>query len=302
MKVAITGSTGLIGSALVEALGGAGHTITRVARRRGVAGEGGVVTWQPGRREIDAAGLEGHDAVIHLAGEPVVGWWTARKKARIRESRVRGTRLLSETLARLTRPPRVLVSASATGFYGNRSPEEPLDESSAPGAGFLAGVALEWERATAAAEAAGIRVVHARFGLVLSPKGGALAAMLPVFRLGLGGRLGSGRQVWSWITLEDVVAAVAHVLAAEQVAGPVNFVSPNPVTNAEFTRVLGRVLGRPAFFAVPAPAARLLLGEMADEMLLAGARVVPRKLLDSGYRFLHPELEAALRSILRRGA
>lgn len=302
MKIAITGSTGLIGSALVEALAGAGHAITRVTRRRGAAGEGAAVVWQPERGEIDAAGLEGHDAVIHLAGEPVVGWWTARKKARIRASRVRGTRLLSETLARLTRPPRVLVSASATGFYGNRPPEEPLDESSAPGIGFLAGVALEWERATAEAEAAGIRVVHARFGLVLSPKGGALAAMLPVFRLGLGGRLGSGRQVWSWITLDDVVAAVAHVLAAERVAGPVNFVSPNPVTNAEFTRVLARVLGRPAIFAVPAPAARLLLGEMADEMLLAGARVVPRKLLDSGYRFLHPELEAALRSILRRGA
>jgi len=298
MRVAITGSSGLIGSALVERLRADGHQVTRLVRGRERAVGAGAVHWDPARGEVDAAGLEGHDVVIHLAGESIVGLWTARKKARIRDSRVEGTRLIAGALAGLARPPAVLLSASATGFYGARPPDEVLDEEASPGTGFLAETAQAWEAAADPARAAGIRVVHARFGLVLSPRGGALAAMLPVFRLGLGGRLGSGAQVWSWIALDDVVEAALHVVRTDPLAGPVNFVAPEPVSNAEFTRVLGRVLRRPTLFAVPAFAARLVAGEMAEEMLLTGARVEPRRLLESGYRFRFPSLEPALRHLL----
>jgi uncharacterized protein (TIGR01777 family) len=298
MRVAVTGSTGLIGTALVARLREAGHEVTRLVRDRSRARAPGSVFWDPLRGEIDAPGLEGHDVVVHLAGESLVGIWTRAKKRRIRDSRVRGTRVLAEALAGLARPPRVLLAASAIGFYGPREPDEVVDESTPAGRGFLAEVAVEWEAAAAPARAAGIRVVHARFGLVLSPRGGALARMLPLFRLGLGGTLGSGEQVWSWIALDDVVEAALHVLGTEALAGAVNFTAPEPVSNAEFTRVLGRVVRRPAPFAVPAFAARLVAGEMAEEMLLVGARVVPRRLLDSGYRFRLPALEPALRQLL----
>lgn len=298
MRVAITGSSGLIGSAMVARLRADGHEVTRLVRGRGHAGGPGAVHWDPARGEVDAAGIEGHDVVIHLAGESLVGLWTKRKKARIRDSRVQGTRLIAEALAGLARPPGVLLSASAIGYYGARPPDEVVDEGTPAGSGFLAETAQAWEAAAEPARAAGIRVVHPRFGLVLSPRGGALAAMLPVFRFGLGGRLGSGAQVWSWIALDDVVEAALHALRTDSLDGPVNFVAPEPVSNAEFTRVLGRVLRRPAPFAVPASAARLAAGEMAEEMLLTGARVSPRRLLETGYRFRFPTLEPALRHLL----
>lgn len=298
MRVAITGSGGLIGSALAARLRADGHDVTRLVRDRRQAGAPGSVYWDPARGRIDAAGLEGHDVVIHLAGESLVGLWTERKKARIRDSRVRGTALVAEALAGLARPPGVLLSASAIGYYGARPPEEAVDEATPPGSGFLAETARAWEAAAEPARAAGIRVVHPRFGLVLSPRGGALAAMLPVFRLGLGGSLGGGTQVWSWIALDDVVEAALHVLRTDALAGPVNFTAPEPVSNAEFTRVLGLVLRRPAPFSVPTFAARLAAGEMAQEMLLTGARVLPRRLLESGYRFRFPTLEPALRHLL----
>ncbi|MBI4544692.1 MAG: TIGR01777 family protein [Gemmatimonadetes bacterium] len=299
MRIAITGSTGFIGSALVRELGGAGHSVTPVVRRRPPGARDSLVLWDPVGGRIDAARLEEHDAVIHLAGERIAGVWTALKKRRIRESRVLGTRLLCEALAGLSRRPGVLLSASAVGYYGSRDPAEVLDEGSAPGAGFLAAVAQEWEAATRPAETAGIRVARMRFAPVLGREGGVLAAMLPVFRLGLGGRLGDGRQVWSWIALDDVVGAALHVLSRDTLFGPINFAAPQPVTNAEFTRTLGRVLGLPTICGVPAVVLRLLLGEMAEEMLLAGARVAPEKLLESGYVFAYPELEPALRHMLR---
>jgi len=296
LRIAITGSSGLIGSALIESFARDGHAITRVVRRRG--GEGapaGAVAWDPEAGRIDAAGLEDHDVVVHLAGETIAGVWTAAKRRRIRESRVRGTTVLCEALARLERPPRVLVAASAVGYYGDRAPAEAVDEESPPGTGFLAETVVAWEAASRPAEAAGIRVAHLRFGMVLSGRGGALAAMLPVFRAGLGGRLGGGRQIMSWIALSEVPRVVRHVVETESLAGPINVASPEPVTNAEFTTVLGRVLGRPTVLRVPAFAIRLALGQMGDELLLAGVRAVPRRLRESGYAFAHPDLEGALR-------
>lgn len=250
---------------------------------------------------MDTSALEDHDAVIHLAGENIAGGrWTDKRKALIRESRIRSTSLLCKTLAGLNRPPRTLLSASAVGYYGNRDPDETLDESSMSGSGFLAEVCREWECATAPAQVAGIRVVHMRFGTVLSPPGGALAKMLPIFKLGLGGKVGSGKQIMSWIALDEIPAAVFHALSSEIPSGPVNFVSPNPVSNAEFTRILGQVLARPTIFPLPAFAARLMFGEMADELLLGGARVVPRRLKESGYPFIHSDLEQALKQMLGR--
>lgn len=298
MRVAITGASGLIGRALAAALRRDGHEVTRLVRSRAAAREPDAVYWSVAERRVDAAGLEGHDAVVHLAGESLIGLWTRSKRRRIRESRVFGTELLARTLAALERPPGALLSGSAIGYYGDRPPDEPLDESAGPGAGFLAELALEWEAAAGAAAAAGVRVALLRTGLVLSREGGALGPMLPLFKLGLGGRLGSGRQVWSWIALEDEVDAIRHILDHDTLAGPVNLVAPSPVSNAEFTRTLGRVLDRPTIFAAPELAIRAVAGEMAEEMLLAGQRVVPRKLLESGYRFRHPELEGALRGIL----
>ena len=298
MDVLVSGSSGLIGSALVSALGHEGHQVRRLIRSSGSSSEG-AVRWDPSSGMIDTAGLEGVDAVVHLAGENIVGRWTAAKKARIRDSRVEGTRLLSGALANLSTPPKVMVCASATGYYGDRG-NELLTEESAPGNNFLAGVCQEWEAAADSAREAGVRVVHPRFGIVLSTEGGALATTLPIFKLGGGGRIGSGRQYWSWIALDDVVGAVLHALTTDSLSGPVNVTVPDPPTNIEYTKTLGRVLGRPTVFPLPAPAARLALGEVADELLLASQRIEPAKLKETGYDFRYPELEGAFRHLLGR--
>lgn len=295
MKIAITGSTGLVGLALVPFLTTGGHHVTRIVRTSTTEGD---AVWNPGTGQIDAARLEGLDAVVHLAGENIAARrWNAEQKARIRDSRVQGTRLLCETLAKLRRPPRVLVSASAIGFYGNRG-DEVLTERSTTGEGFLPEVCREWEAATKATEETGVRVVHLRFGIILSPKGGALAKMLTPFRLGLGGRIGNGRQWMSWISLDDVVGSIYHALATETLSGPVNAVAPNPVTNRDFTKTLGRILWRPTIFPMPTFMARLAFGEMANDLLLGSTRVQPVELLQSGYRFLHADLERSLRHLL----
>ncbi|MDR6226148.1 TIGR01777 family oxidoreductase [Desmospora profundinema] len=299
MRIAITGSSGLIGTALMRHLEARGDDVTRVIRRSTDQVEAKGVRWDPERGEVEAAGLEGQDALIHLAGENIsAGRWTPRQKERILQSRTRGTALLADTLAALEQPPKVWLSASAIGYYGYRDPMEKVDESTSKGSGFLADVAKEWEHSTQAAQRAGIRVVHLRFGVVLSPQGGALAAMLPLFKGGLGGRIGTGKQMMSWVSLADVPPILMHVLEQEHLSGPVNVVSPHPVSNGEFTRVLGRVVKRPTMIPLPGFAARLILGEMADELLLQGCRVLPGKLEETGYRFRHPELEPALRSLL----
>jgi uncharacterized protein (TIGR01777 family) len=297
MHIAITGSHGLVGSELIPFLTTGGHQVTGVVR--GTAGEG-EIAWNPAGRQFESAGLDGIDAVVHLAGENIASrrWGTAQKK-RIRDSRVHGTRLLCEGLARMQAPPKVLISASAIGYYGDR-PDECLDESSPPGRGFLAEVAKAWEAATEPAVDAGIRVVNLRFGVILSPKDGALAKMLTPFKLGGGGIVGNGRQYWSWISMDDVVQAILHVIMTDSLSGPVNAVAANAVTNREFTKTLGRVLSRPTLVPMPAAAARLALGEMANELLLASTRVEPKRLLESGYEFRHAELEPALRHLLGR--
>ncbi len=300
LTILVTGSHGLIGSSLVPLLRSRGDRVVRLVRAAPAAAD--EARWDPAAGSIDAGRLEGADAAIHLAGENLAsGRWTPERKARIRDSRVRGTRLLAETLARLARPPRVLLSASAAGYYGDRG-EEILTEESAPGTGFLADVCREWEAAADPARRAGIRVVYLRSGLVLARTGGLLAPMLPVFRLGLGGPLGAGRHYMSWIALDDWTGAALHLLADERVAGPVNMVAPQPVTNAEFTRALARALGRPALVPVPAPALRVAFGEMADGALLTSVRATPARLVGSGYVFRFPELDAALRHVLRTPA
>lgn len=300
MRIAITGSSGLIGSALMARFGPDGHAITRVVRGAGVRDpRHRTAVWDPAAGAIDRAGLEAHDAVVHLAGEAIAASrWTQARKQVIRESRIRGTRLLCETLAGLAHKPRVLITASGVGYYGTHEPDECVDETSARGAGFLSDLVRDWEQATTPAKAAGIRVVHTRFGIVLSPRGGALAKMLPVFRMGLGGKVGSGRQVMSWIALDDVPSVMLHIIEHDSLSGPVNVVSPHAVTNAEFTRILGQVLGRPAILPLPGFVARLLFGEMADALLLGGARVIPRQLEHTGYRFAYPRLEQALQHLL----
>jgi uncharacterized protein (TIGR01777 family) len=237
------------------------------------------------------------DAVVHLAGENLVGRWTAEKKARIRDSRVQGTRLLCDALAQLVNPPKVLLCAAAIGYYGDRG-ENMVREDSAPGTGFLAEVCQAWEAAAAPVVQRGVRVVHLRLGVVLNPAGGALAQMLPPFRLGMGGVVGSGKQYISWIALDDVLGVMHHALRTETLGGPVNVVAPQPVTNYDFTKMLGKVLGRPTVMPMPAFAARLAFGEMADALLLASTRVVPVRLQASGYTFQYPELEGALRHLL----
>jgi uncharacterized protein len=297
LDVLVSGSTGLIGSALVSALQEGGHRVRRLTRSGGSSED--VVRWDPSAGEIGASRIEGVGAVVHLAGENIVGRWTDAKKARIRDSRVRGTRLLAETLARLPTPPGVMVSASASGYYGDRG-NELLSEESAPGDSFLASVGQEWEAAADPAREAGVRVVHPRFGIVLSTEGGALGTTLPIFKLGVGGKIGSGRQYWSWIAIDDVVGAILHVLTEDSLEGPVNVTVPDPPTNAEYTRVLGRVLGRPTVFPLPAPVARIMLGQLADELLLASQRIEPARLKGTGYSYRYPELEGALRHLLGR--
>lgn len=297
LRIAVTGSTGLIGTALVRALRADGHRVLRLVRSRPAPGADEVY-WSPSGGEIDAAALEGTDAAVHLAGENVgQPPWTEERKRRIRDSRVQGTGLLARTLAGLAAKPRVLVSASAIGYYGDRG-DEVLDETAAPGSGFLAEVCRAWEAAADPARAAGIRVVHPRIGVVLSGEGGALEKMLTPFKLGVGGKMGSGRQWMSWVALHDVVEAIRFALRTDTLSGPANVASPNPATNAEFTEALGRVLGRPTFFAVPKFALKLALGQMADEALLASQRAVPEKLRAAGFVFEYPDLEGALRVAL----
>jgi uncharacterized protein (TIGR01777 family) len=296
--IAISGSSGLIGSALVRALGAHGQDIRPLVRR--AARSPNEISWNPEQGTIDASALATVDAVIHLAGENIAQRWTRASKQRIRDTRVRGTTLLARTLASLAASaprPRTLLSGSAIGIYGNRG-KETLDESSAPGGDFLAEVCKAWEGATAPAADAGIRVVHLRTGVVLSKSGGALTKLLPLFRIGAGGRLGDGRQWMSWIGLAEYVDAVAFLLRSETVTGPCNLVAPNPVTNEEFTRVLGRVLHRPELLNVPRFALQLAMGEMALDTVLASQRARPRVLLEAGYRFTYPTLESALRAEL----
>ncbi len=298
LKVAVTGSTGMIGSALVHFLRSGGHQVTRVSRSQKEGGD--WVHWDPAAGEIDAGGLEGMDAVVHLAGEPIAGIrWTRAKKEAILRSREDGTALLSRTLAELDRPPRTLISASGVDYYGDRG-DEPLNEGAAPGTGFLADVCRRWEKATHPARAVGIRTVHLRTGLVLSPSGGVLGTILLPFKLGLGGRLGSGRQYASWIDLDDHVGLILHLLGTPEVRGAVNSTAPNPVPNASFTDTLGRVLGRMTILPAPALAIEALLGQMGRELLLQGQRVLPEKALSSGYAFLFEDLEDSLRHQLGR--
>ena len=299
LRIAVTGATGLVGSRLVPAFRAAGHRVDRLSRRVPEAGSTDI-QWDPARGRLDPRALEGVDAVVPLAGESIAALrWTGSVKERIRRSRVDGTRLLAETLGRLTRRPQVLLSASAVGYYGDRG-EAPLTEESAPGSGFLAEVCREWEAAADPARAAGIRVVHPRLGVVLAGQGGALPRMALPFRLGVGGVIGSGRQYWSWIEIGDLVRAIELCLALDALAGPVNAVAPAPIANREFTRVLGRVLGRPTLVPLPALAVRLLLGEMGQALLLDSARVLPQRLERAGFRFRHPGLETALRAALAR--
>lgn len=300
MHVAITGATGFIGSALVPFLTGAGHEVTRLTRRRTTGP--GEVTWNPTAGELDPEHLVGVDAVVHLAGEPVAaGRWTAKRRQRIRDSRVQGTALLARTLAAMDDGPRVLVASSGIDYYGDRG-DEVLTEDSGPGAGFLAEVCVAWEAAADPARQAGVRVVHLRTGMVLSADGGALPKMLLPFRLGVGGRLGSGEQYMSWITRDDMVRLCAHALSSSTLVGPVNAVAPTPVTNAEFTRTVAAVLSRPALVPVPRFAPRLLLGELADVLLFASQRAFPERAEADGFVFAHPNLENALRHVLRRPA
>jgi hypothetical protein len=293
----MTGSTGLVGTALTAFLRSGNHEVTQLCRQP--TGESEAVVWDAATRAWPASALDGTDAVIHLAGENIAGGrWTAARKRRIRQSRVDGTRRLCESLAALPSPPATLVCASAIGFYGDR--RDTVDESSAPGEGFLPEVCQAWEAATEPVRARGVRVVHLRLGIVLTPGGGALRQMLPPFQLGVGGVLGSGRQAMSWIALDDVLGSVLHVLANDAITGPVNAVAPIPVSNRVFTNTLGRVLRRPTLLPVPGPVLRLLLGEMADALLLSGVKVEPTHLVESGYQFAYPTLEGALRHVLGR--
>jgi uncharacterized protein (TIGR01777 family) len=295
MQIAITGATGMVGQALAAALRASGHGVVPVSRRP----ISGGVRWDPARGEIDAFSLEGMDAVVHLTGENLAaGRWTAGAKRRIWESRTRSTQLLSETLAALAHPPATLLSVSAMGYYGARHGDEWLDETMPPGDDFLAKLCVAWEGAADPARAAGIRVVHPRLGMILAKDGGALAKMLPPFRLGLGGAVGSGKQWMSWIAIDDVVAGLLHAITNEAMSGPVNYVTAGPVRNVAFTRTLAKTLHRPAFLAAPAPLLRLALGEMADLTLLASLRVSPARLVESGFEFRYPELGRALEHLL----
>jgi uncharacterized protein (TIGR01777 family) len=292
MRILVSGSHGLVGKALIHSLTAGGHDIVRLVRGRPAGAA--EVEWHPNHGRLDAAALEGFDAVVHLAGESIAsGRWSDEKKRAIRDSRVKGTTLLSDALARLSRPPSVFVSASAIGYYGNRG-DELLTETSAPGRDFLSSVCVEWEQATKAAIEKGIRTVHARFGIILDKNEGALAKMLTPFRMGIGGRIGDGKQWMSWIAIEDVVEGLKFLIQDGSISGPVNFVAPNAVTNAEFTKVLGRVLSKPTLFPVPAFGVRIAFGEMADALLLSSQRVKPGVL----QHFAYPTLEAALRHIL----
>ena len=294
-KILVSGSTGLIGTALLSALRTSGYEVTCLVRG-GTSGKE-QIGWDPAR-PLAPESVSGFDAVVHLAGESIVGRWTDAKKRRIRESRVQGTRNLAAALAAAPQRPQLLISASAIGYYGDRG-EETLREDSSSGDGFLPEVCREWEEAAEPVAKAGIRSVQIRIGVVLSASGGALHAMLLPFRMGVGGKMGSGRQWMSWVNIDDLVGAVQHVIKCDMLRGPVNVVAPNPVRNAEFTKVLASVLSRPAIFPMPAFAARLVFGQMGDELLLASQRVEPAKLLTSGYFFKKSDLKTALEAILK---
>jgi len=301
LKIAVTGSTGFIGSAFTHLLTTQGHKVLPMARATSVQNPN-LVTWNTEDGILNPQSLEGVDAVVHLAGESVSeGRWSRTKKNRIRTSREKGTARLVASLLELNEPPKVLVSASAIGFYGNRQ-DEILNELSGRGSGFLAQIADEWESASQVASKAGIRVVNPRFGVVLSPTGGALAKMLPLFQIGAGGVLGSGKQWVSWISLDDAISALLQTIMSPDLRGPVNLTAPKPVDNQDLTKVLAKVVRRPAFARVPSLAARVAFGEMAEEMLLASTRVLPESLEDDGFEFRHPELETALRHVLGRTA
>ncbi len=297
MHVAITGATGLIGSPLVSALRASGHSVTRLVRSSPATGDR---LWDPAAGVLDASALDGVDAVVHLAGAGIGDRrWTAEYKSLIRSSRVASTELLARTIAGMSHGPKVLLSGSAIGIYGNRG-DETLDESSTLGTGFLAEVCKDWEAATAPAEQAGTRVVHLRTGIVLTPQGGALKKLLPLFRFGLGGRFGNGRQWQSWISIDDEIAAIIALLTAD-VQGPVNLTAPHPVTNADFSSTLARVLKRPAFLPVPSFGPGIAVGrELAENLLFHSQRVLPTTLSGTGYRFAHEHLEDALRHLLAR--
>ncbi len=296
MKVLVTGSNGLIGREVIAQLTAAGHYAIRLVRANPDRTRGDVV-WDPVSGKIERTRLNGVEAVIHLAGENILGLWTKAKKERVHRSRVAATEYLSEALAGLSPRPVKFVSASAIGYYGSRG-DERLDEQSRHGEGFLATLCKEWEDATNLARHAGIHVVNARIGLVLSPRGGVLGSMVRPFRLGLGGPIGTGRHYMSWITIDDVVAGLLHVMEKPGLSGPVNFTAPNPVTNRQFTQTLAAVLRRPAFFPVPSLLLKALPGNMANETMLASARVQPVNLQKSGYIFRHPDLESGLRALL----
>ncbi|MFH1068194.1 MAG: TIGR01777 family oxidoreductase [Candidatus Glassbacteria bacterium] len=302
MKIVVSGGSGLIGSAVCAALEARGDQIVRLVRDRNKVSAEGRRFWDPQKGIIEPEAFRGVDAVIHLAGENIAGSrWSARKKEKILTSRVRSTSLIAKTLRETADPPRTFLCASAVGFYGDRGPEV-LDETSGWGTGFLAEVCRQWEETAAQARDAAVRVVSLRFGMVLAAEGGALAAMLPVFRLGLGAKLGSGCQYQSWISLEDAVRAILFCLDQHSLSGPVNVVSPNPVTNSEFTISLAKALKRPAIFRVPAFVLKAALGQMADELLLASCRAVPGKLRENGFGFNHPTLIEALEAGRREKA
>ena len=305
MRILVSGARGLVGAALVPLLAASGHRVVRLVRTESADAQTSVqddaaIVWDPQAGDVRPDAFEGFDAMIHLAGENIAsGRWTDDLKRRIRDSRVVGTRRLCEALAQCAQPPKVFLCASAIGYYGDRG-DEMLTEQSAPGAGFLADVCCEWEAAVEPLAAAGPRIVRLRIGVVLSPDGGALKKMLLPFRLGLGGIIGDGTQYLSWIALDDVVGAIRHALETDSVSGPVNVVSPEPVTNRDYTHTLGRVLARPTVLPLPAFAARLALGEAADALLLASTRVEPARLTQTGYTFRYPTLEGALRHLLQK--
>ncbi|MER6128830.1 TIGR01777 family oxidoreductase [Streptomyces sp. NPDC001795] len=296
-RIAVAGASGLIGSALVRSLTADGHEVVRLVRR--AARSENEVCWDPEGQYVDAAGLVGCDAVVNLAGAGVGDHrWTDEYKKTLRDSRVLGTAALAEAVASLPGPPRVFVSGSAIGYYGETGDRE-VDEKSPPGDGFLPSMCVEWEEAAAAAQEAGVRTVFVRTGLVVARGGGAWGRLFPLFRAGLGGQMGDGRQYWSFVSLHDEVAAIRHLIDTEGLSGPFNVTAPQPLTNREITAAMGRVLNRPTLFSVPAPVLRLALGEMAGDVL-GSARVLPTRLLESGFSFAFPGIEEALRAALRQ--
>ena len=298
MRILISGSHGLVGTALMKSLEQDKHEVFRLVRH--YPNYLSEIEWNPERYSIALARLEGFDAVVHLAGESIAeGPWTEKKKKKIRESRVKGTKLLGDALANLSDRPKTFLCASAIGYYGNRG-DEVLTEASAPGSDFLAKVCVEWEETSSLAKEKGIRTVDCRFGIILDPNGGALKKMLPPFRMGIGGKIGDGKQWMSWIALDDVVGALKFALEKDSLSGPVNFVAPNPVRNTDFTKALGKALSRPTLFPIPAFGLRFLFGEMADALLLSSQRVEPTLLLRASYPFLYPELSDALSHLLAK--